>query len=56
MILPKSVTPYVAVNYKGAQIKEAGRVTDAAGRTLYEAEIKGVDLIFDENGKFIKKD
>jgi len=54
--LPKSVAPYVAANYKGAKIKEAGRVTDAAGKTLYEAEIKGGDLIFDENGKFIKKD
>ena|ERR1700744_3033293 len=54
--LPAAIAPYVAANYKGAQIKEAGRVTDAAGRTLYEAEIKGGDLIFDENGKFIKKD
>jgi len=54
--LPKSVAPYVAANYKGAKIKEAGKVTDAAGKTMYEAEIKGGDLIFDENGKFIKKD
>ena len=54
--LPKSVAPYVAAHYKGAKIKEAGRVTDAAGKTMYEAEIKGGDLIFDENGKFLKKD
>jgi hypothetical protein len=54
--LPKSVAPYVKEHYKGAKIKEAGRVTDAKGKTMYEAEIKGGDLIFDENGVFIKKD
>ena len=54
--LPKAVAPYVSTHYKGAKIKEAGRVTDAFGKTTYEAEIKGGDLIFDENGNFIKKD
>ncbi|QEM06155.1 hypothetical protein DIU31_022535 [Mucilaginibacter rubeus] len=54
--LPKTVAPYVAAHYKGAKIKEAGKVTDAAGKTMYEAEIKGGDLIFDENGSFLKKD
>lgn len=54
--LPKTVAPYVKAHYSGAKIKEAGRVTDAAGKILYEAEIKGGDLIFDENGKFLKKD
>jgi len=54
--LPKAVAPYVKAHYKGAKIREAGRVTDAAGKTMYEAEIKGGDLIFDENGNFIKKD
>lgn len=54
--LPKNVAPYVAAHYKGARIKEAGKVTDAAGKTMYEAEIKGGDLIFDENGNFLKKD
>jgi len=54
--LPKPVAPYVKAHYNGAKIKEAGRVTDAGGKTMYEAEIKGGDLIFDENGKFLKKD
>lgn len=54
--LPKSIAPYVKAHYNGAKIKEAGKVTDAAGKTMYEAEIKGKDLIFDENGSFIKKD
>ena len=54
--LPKSIAPYIKAHYNGAKIKEAGKVTDATGKTMYEAEIKGKDLIFDENGKFIKKD
>jgi hypothetical protein len=54
--LPSAVAPYVSTHYKGAKIKEAGKVTDAAGKTMYEAEIKGGDLIFDEKGVFIKKD
>jgi hypothetical protein len=54
--LPKTVAPYVKAHYKGAKIREAGRVTDASGKTSYEAEIKGGDLIFDENGNFLKKD
>ncbi|MEP6610442.1 MAG: PepSY-like domain-containing protein [Mucilaginibacter sp.] len=54
--LPKSIAPYVKAHYNGAKIREAGKVTDAAGKTMYEAEIKGKDLIFDENGNFIKKD
>jgi len=54
--LPKNIAPYVKEHYNGAKIREAGKVTDAAGKTMYEAEIKGGDLIFDENGNFIKKD
>lgn len=54
--LPKNIAPYVETHYKGSKIKEAGKVTDAAGRTFYEAEIKGGDLIFDDKGNFVKKD
>lgn len=54
--LPAPVAPYVKEHYK-KPIKEAGRVTDASGKTLYEAEVKGEkDLIFDESGKFVKAD
>lgn len=53
--LPPSVAPYVNNHYKGAKIREAGKVTDTAGRHMYEAEIKGEDLIFDEKGVFLKE-
>ena len=52
--LPKSVPAYIKAHYKGAKITEAGRVTDAKGKTSYEAEVHGKDIIFDENGKFTK--
>lgn len=30
-------------------------ITKADGAVEYEAEVKGIDLIFDKNGNFIKK-
>lgn len=53
--LPAAIAPYVKANYH-SKITEAGKVTDAAGKTMYEVEVKGKDLIFDENGSFLKKD
>jgi hypothetical protein len=38
----------------GATIKEAARITDANGKTTYEAEVRGKDLIFDEKGNYLK--
>jgi hypothetical protein len=54
--LPANIAPYVAKKYSGARIREAGKVTDAFGKHFYEAEIKGKDLIFDEQGHFVKED
>jgi hypothetical protein len=54
--LPSGVAEYVHAHYAGAKITEAGKVTDAEGRTRYEAEVKGKDLLFDEKGNFIKID
>ena len=54
--LPANISTYVGDHYKGAKIKEAGKVTDAGGKESYEAEIKGKDLIFDLKGNFVKED
>ena len=54
--LPAKVSPYVTAHYNGAKIKEAGSVTNAAGKKSYEVEIKGKDLIFDLDGNFVKED
>jgi hypothetical protein len=51
--LPSNIAPYVKAHFHGAKINEAGKVTDAKGKQTYEAEIKGKDLIFDLNGKYL---
>ncbi len=52
--LPAKVAAYVKQHYKGAKITEAGKVTDAKGKMSYEAEVHGKDIVFDENGNFVK--
>jgi hypothetical protein len=54
--LPPAVAAYVKEHYRGAKITEAGKVTDAKGKTSYEAEVKGKDLVFDESGKYLKSE
>lgn len=54
--LPAGVAEYVKQHYKGVKITEAGKVTDAKGTLMYEAEVKEKDLVFDEKGNFLKKD
>lgn len=53
--LPEAVINYVKSNYPNSKIKEAAEITDAAGQRRFEVEIKGFDLLFTEQGKFIEK-
>jgi predicted flavoprotein YhiN len=53
--LPKASVDYVGKTYKGQKIKEASRITKADGSIFYEAEIKGRELIFDSEGKYVKE-
>ena len=53
--LPAAVASYVKNHYKGAKIKEAAKITSPGGVVTYEAEVNGVDLIFDAQGNFIKE-
>jgi Putative beta-lactamase-inhibitor-like, PepSY-like len=50
--LPPGCADYVSKNYPGIAIKEAAEITSAKGVKTYEAEVKGVDLIFDANGNY----
>jgi len=52
--LPAAATAYIKAHYAGAKVAEAGKVTDAAGKITYEAEIKKMEVVFDEKGNFIK--
>ncbi|MEO6583553.1 MAG: PepSY-like domain-containing protein [Ferruginibacter sp.] len=52
--LPTGILEYVKSHYAGKKAKEGAKITDAKGIVTYEVEIKGMDLIFDNNGIFIK--
>lgn len=52
--LPAKAKEYISQKYYGAKIKEVAKITDSKGGITYEAEVKGKDLIFDNNGNFIK--
>jgi hypothetical protein len=54
--IPKSALTYIAAHYKGEKVTEAGKVTDASGKLSYEVEVHGKDIIFDENGAFVKEE
>lgn len=53
--LPNGIVYYVKANYQGQSVKEAAKISDTKGTLTYEAEIKGMDLLFDSNGLFIKE-
>lgn len=52
--LPAAAKQYMETHYSGKTIKEAAKITDAKQVVTYEAEIKGMDVLFDAQGKFIK--
>lgn len=54
--LPKNALQYLNDNFKNKKIKEAAKIITEKGNTIYEAEIQGNDLFFDENGNHITKD
>ncbi len=44
----------VKAKLKGQKIAEAAKITKANGTVVYEAEVKGKDLLFDTQGNSIK--
>lgn len=54
-MLPQNVQSYLKTHYKEAKVKEAAKIVKANGDINYEAKVNGKDVIFDDNGKFIKK-
>ncbi|MES2836236.1 MAG: PepSY-like domain-containing protein [Bacteroidota bacterium] len=54
--LPKAIADYVTKNLSGKKIKESAKITDAAGKVSYQAEIDNIDYIFDSNGSMLKKE
>lgn len=54
--LPASITAYVKAHRNGATIKEAAKITKTNGDINYEAVVKGMALIFDTKGNFLKEE
>ncbi len=54
--LPAAVTSYMQQHYKGVTVKGGAKITKADGTINYEAAVKGKDVVFDANGKFIKEE
>ncbi len=57
--LPKAVTDYCTKTFTGYKLAEAAKITDAAGKMMYEAEMTNgkehFDALFDDKGNFSKK-
>jgi len=53
--IPKAILTYIKTNYAGTKPKGAAIITDNKGIITYEVEMKGMDIIFDSNGKFINQ-
>ena len=53
--LPATIMPYFKEHYKNITIKETAKITKPGGEINYEIGIKGKDILFDANGKFIKE-
>ena len=54
--LPATIVNYVSKNLSGKKIKEASKITDAAGKVSFEAEVDGKDYIFDASGNLLKSE
>lgn len=53
--LPAEIRSYVDIHYKGSVIKEAAIISKPDGEIMFEAAIKGKDLLFTDKSKFIKE-
>jgi hypothetical protein len=53
-MLPKTILDYVSKNLIGQRIEEAAKIAGVDGRLTYEAEVSGVDYLFDANGNFLQ--
>ncbi|MEO6831429.1 MAG: PepSY-like domain-containing protein [Chitinophagaceae bacterium] len=52
--LPAKVKVYLAAHFKAEKIKEAAELKMADGSINYEAEVKGIDQIFDHEGNYLR--
>lgn len=53
--LPQEAVLYLKTHYKGHGVKEASKIVKKGGEVNYEAMVKGRDVMFDVNGKYLKE-
>lgn len=53
--LPKKSLSYIKEHYKNQKIDEVAKIVTNDGTILYEIEIQGKDIIFDQNGTHIMR-
>ena len=54
--LPKAAKLYLETNEKGVKINEISHLLKPNGDVQYEAVVKGKDVLFDKDGKFLSKE
>ena len=54
--LPKGAIAYLDANAKGVKIKEMAHILKPNGEVQYETEVKGKDILFDKDGKFLSEE
>ena len=53
--LSKEILAYVTKNYPGKKIKGVAKINSTKESVIYEVEVDGKDVLFDETGKFIRE-
>jgi len=53
-LLPEGIKNYIVKNLKGKKVRDAAKITDAAGRVSYQADIAGLEYVFDTKGNLLK--
>lgn len=50
------ITEYIKTSYPGETIKQSEKITKQDGTVIYELQIKGKELVFDSEGKFLEEE
>jgi hypothetical protein len=54
--LPASILSYLNLHHKNEALTSIFKVKSNMGKIMYEMEVKGKEMTFDEKGKLIKMD
>lgn len=52
----KGIEEFIKTNYPGAILGQCERIVDHNAKTVYEVQIKGKELVFNDAGKFLEEE